>query len=312
MTVTKDRLPKILCVDDELPVLQSLERILKQEFHFFSASSAKQAIDLLDKHRDIAVVLSDNRMPDMGGLEFLAHVQAAQPDAVRALLTASVEITDFVRALNTGLVHRLILKPWENEYLRAQMLEALFTHSTLQEKRELEKQAITDAVTLLKNHRFFQDHLKIEVERSLRHSRPLSLIMADIDHFKNFNDQFGHPAGDAVLKSAATRMLSQVRSLDTVARYGGEEFAFILPDTNFDSAELVSERIRRAFSESPLVIPEVMPGVSKTLVTLSLGVASIPDHASSASELIASADQALYRAKRQGRNQSVGALAVKK
>jgi two-component system cell cycle response regulator len=305
MTETKP-LPKILCVDDEDSVLFSLERILKADFQIVKARSAEEGIDLLDKHRDVAIVLSDNRMPTMGGLDFLAHVRSANPDAVRSLLTASVEISDFVRALNNGLVHRLILKPWENDYLHAQMVEALFIHSTLREKRELERLAITDPVTHLKNHRFFQDHLRIEVERALRHERSLSLIMADIDHFKSFNDRYGHPAGDAVLKTVAARMLSQVRTLDTVARYGGEEFAFILPDTPFDSAKLVSERIRKAFDSSPFV----GPGGAPTLVTLSLGVASVPNHAANASELITAADQALYRAKRQGRNQSVGALPV--
>ncbi|HVK60837.1 MAG TPA: diguanylate cyclase [Bdellovibrionales bacterium] len=307
MNEEKRDLPKILCVDDESEVLTSLERILKNDFQILPVNSPQLAMDLLDKHRDIAIVLSDNRMPQMSGLDFLKHVQAASPDTVRALLTASVEISDFVRALNTGLVHRLILKPWENDYLHAQMVESLFTHSTLREKRELEKQAITDPVTLLKNHRFFQDHIRIEVERSTRHDRTLSLIMADIDHFKKFNDTYGHPAGDAILKTVAGRILNQVRTLDTVARYGGEEFAIILPDTPFDAAQLVSERIRRAFAMAPLNGPGGIP----TNVTLSLGVASTPLHATTASDLITAADQALYRAKRQGRNQSVGAEPIK-
>lgn len=303
MSETTASLPKILCVDDEPSVLTSLDRILRADFQVLLAPSVEIGLDLLDKHRDIAIVLSDNRMPTMSGLDFLSQVQRANPVAVRALLTASVEISDFVRALNTGLVHRLILKPWENEYLRAQMLESLFTHSTLREKRELERLAITDPVTLLKNHRFFQDHLRIEVERSVRHDRSLSLIMADIDHFKAFNDKYGHPAGDALLKAVSARLLSQVRTLDTVARYGGEEFAFILPDTSFESAKLVSERIRRAFESTPFIGPAPDP----TFVTLSLGVASSPIHAKTAAELVTIADEALYRAKRQGRNQSVGA-----
>ncbi|MES2854770.1 MAG: GGDEF domain-containing protein, partial [Bdellovibrionota bacterium] len=191
-----------------------------------------------------------------------------------------------------------------NDYLQAQMLESLFAHSTLKEKRLLEKLAITDPVTLLKNHRFFQDHLRVEVERSVRHDRPVSLIMADIDQFKSYNDQFGHPAGDALLKAVSARLLTQVRSLDTVARYGGEEFAFILPDTPFDAAMLVAERIRNAFASAPFQ-PD------STLVTLSLGVASSPIHAVSADTLIEVADKALYRAKKLGRNQSVGANADK-
>lgn len=295
--------PKILCVDDESSVLAALTRLLSNDFIVLSATSTQQAKDLLDHHRDVAVVLTDHRMPGVSGLSFLEYVQASSPDSVRALLSGFVDLNEVMGAINTGRVHRLILKPWENDYLRVQMTEALAAHSTLREKRELEQLSITDPVTHLRNHRFFQDHLKIEVERSVRYSRPVSLIMIDVDHFKKYNDQFGHPAGDRLLRTLAQKFLGDVRTLDTVARYGGEEFAIIMPDTNHEGALVVAERVRQTVEQTTINFAD---GRS-TFVTVSLGVATAPEHGRTAEQLIEQADSALYRAKGQGRNQSVGA-----
>jgi diguanylate cyclase (GGDEF)-like protein len=296
-------LPKILCIDDETSILAALTRILDKDFNVLTASTFDSARDLLDQHRDTAIVLSDHSMPGMSGLEFLGYVQSAVPDAVRALLSGHIDISEMVAAINSSRIHRFILKPWDNDYLRLQMVEALAAHGTLREKRELERLSITDPVTLLRNHRFFQDHLRIEVDRAIRHERPMSLVMIDIDHFKMFNDQFGHQAGDAILRAVAVRMNEQVRTLDTVARYGGEEFTIIMPDTNQESAFLVAERLRLAFEKDPIAAGIARP----TFVTISLGIASIPTHSNNAVDLIRAADSALYQAKRQGRNQSVGA-----
>lgn len=299
--VAKNEKPKILCVDDEVDITSSLKRILIRDFDVIEANGVRQAMQVLNEQADVAVVLSDQRMPDGTGLELLAYAQEHRPDAVRALLTAHVDLSAFFSAVNEARVHRLILKPWDNDYLRAQMIEALAAHSSLQEKRELERLAITDVVTLVRNHRFFQDQLKIEVERALRHGRKLSLVMVDIDHFKALNDKFGHPAGDAVLRQVAKRLNDGVRTLDTVARYGGEEFGLILPDTDEPGAALVAERLCAAMAATPFQGQDFGP----ITVTISLGVASLPEHASTSHDLVRKADNALYIAKRQGRNQSV-------
>jgi diguanylate cyclase (GGDEF)-like protein len=301
---TKDNKPKLLCVDDEAGITSALKRVLIRDFDVSEASSVAQAKLFLEENPDIAVILTDQRMPDGTGLQLLAYAQEHRPEAVRALLTAHVDLSAFLNAVNHAQVHRLILKPWDNEYLRAQMIEALAAHGSLREKRELERLAITDTVTLVRNHRFFQDQLKIEVERANRHSRALSLIMVDIDHFKQFNDSFGHPAGDSVLRQVAARLSDGVRTLDTVARYGGEEFGILLPDTDAQGAALVADRLRSSLSSAPFTGPDFGP----TQVTISLGVASVPLHATNPQDLVRKADAALYRAKRQGRNQSVVAL----
>lgn len=295
--------PKILCIDDESGILDALRRVLTSEFTVLTATSTEQARDVLDHHRDVAIVLTDHSMPRESGVRFLRYVQTAAPDAVRALLSGQVDVSSMAEAINSAQVHRVILKPWDNEYLKLQMMEALASHGILREKRELERLSITDPVTHVRNHRYFQDYLKIEVERTLRHERSLSLVMIDIDHFKKYNDTYGHPAGDALLRGTARRLLDQLRALDTVARYGGEEFAIVMPDTSYENAMLVSERVRKSFEKTGFPSPDG----SQTFVTISLGVATAPRNATSSQDLVRAADDALYTAKRQGRNQSVGA-----
>ncbi len=283
--------PKLLCVDDDVDVTYSIERLLRGDFDIMTVNSVADAKIKMSEHSDLAIILTDHNMPGGSGLDLLTLAQQQRPEAVRAMLTAHVDLQELVSAINKSLVHRLILKPWDTDYLRVQMLEALAIHEVLKEKFELERLAMTDPVTHRRNHRFFQEQLKIEVARSLRHGRDLSLIMIDIDHFKKFNDQHGHPAGDRLLRDVGTRLTDAVRNLDTVARYGGEEFAILLPDTPAADALLVAERIRESFGS--------------TLVTVSLGIATCPSNADAAPSLVTSADAALYRAKDQGRNQSV-------
>jgi len=295
--------PKILCIDDESAILSALTRLLTSDFTVLTATSTDQARELLDHHRDVAIVLTDHSMPGETGSRFLRYVATAAPDAVRAILSGQIDMTSMVDAINSAQVHRVFLKPWDNEYLKLQMVESLAAHGILREKRELERLSITDPVTQVRNHRYFQDHLKIEVERAMRHERSLSLMMIDIDHFKAFNDKHGHPAGDALLRATAKRLVEKVRGLDMVARYGGEEFSILMPDTAYENAMLVAERIRKYFAETPFTIPNG----HQTLVTISIGVASAPRNATDSQALVTSADAALYTAKRQGRNQSIGA-----
>jgi len=162
--------------------------------------------------------------------------------------------------------------------------------------------SITDGLTKLYNHRFFQDALRREWARSGRHGTALSLVLLDIDRFKTFNDTYGHQQGDAVLRELARVLRGQVRSLDVVARYGGEEFAVVMPDADAGIALGVAERLRAAVEGHPV------PGPAGPLtVTISLGVATAPQAPiDSPTALIAAADRALYRAKERGRNRVEG------
>lgn len=158
--------------------------------------------------------------------------------------------------------------------------------------------AIRDSLTGLHNNGEFHRLLKAEIDRSSRYPHSFAVLMLDIDHFKGINDNFGHPAGDAALRHLAALLASGLRPVDCVARYGGEEFAMILPETALPGAIQVAERLCRTIFESPLKID-----TQQTIdMSVSIGLAVFPEHASSGPELIALADHALYEAKRAGRN----------
>jgi len=158
-----------------------------------------------------------------------------------------------------------------------------------------ERLSITDGLTGLYNHRHFQEQLEVEVKRAQRYDLALSLIMIDLDHFKEFNDTYGHLEGDSLLRKIAQILKSSLRETDLVARYGGEEFAVILPETDKEGASIAAERVRKTVSEQTF-------GEVGAKMTISLGVASYPDDACLRADLIRQADEALYRAKREGRN----------
>lgn len=172
-------------------------------------------------------------------------------------------------------------------------------------RRRLAEESVTDPLTGLRNRRFLERFLETELARARRYGSDCSLAMVDLDRFKRYNDTHGHPAGDEVLEAVAEILGSEARSSDVVARYGGEEFAVIMPDTGWESARVAAERMRRAVEATSFPGGEVVSGG----LTVSLGVASYPDHAGSDEELIEAADRALYQAKERGRNQVVGPVA---
>jgi two-component system, cell cycle response regulator len=168
---------------------------------------------------------------------------------------------------------------------------------------EVERMATTDGLTGLVNHRTFQGLLDQRLALARRYKKPLSFILCDIDHFKAVNDGHGHPAGDAILKGVARLLAAQARETDVVARYGGEEFALILPETDGAAARTLAERIRAAVEATAFPV-----GAGTLRITLSLGLSTFPDAASEdKQELIDRADQALYAAKRGGRNRWIAA-----
>ena len=166
---------------------------------------------------------------------------------------------------------------------------------------ELERLANTDGLTQLSNHRSFQERLALEAQRSARTRQPMVLIMIDVDHFKAYNDGHGHPSGDKVLVQVSRIFQRSLRVTDMVARYGGEEFAIILLDTPVEAGAAVAEKLRKAIRET------AFPGARKSQpggrLTISLGMAALPDHGMTAAELLEAADAALYSAKRAGRDQ---------
>jgi len=189
--------------------------------------------------------------------------------------------------------------------------------------RAIERQAITDGLTGLYNHRYFYERLNQEIARAQRYGLPLSLLMIDIDDFKHFNDRFGHPSGDIVLTEVGRILGENLRAgIDIAARYGGEEFTIVLPNTSRDGAQVVGTRLARQLSSLPGAPPvsddgavsvserirvsvaaSSLPGVDGgTRITVSIGVACFPGPAGGPGELVRNADKALYLAKRLGKN----------
>jgi diguanylate cyclase (GGDEF)-like protein len=169
---------------------------------------------------------------------------------------------------------------------------------------QVQRQAVTDELTGLFNHRRFVEALELEAERARRFDQPVGLVMVDLDDFKAVNDTYGHQQGDEVLRQVAGLMRSYSREIDAPARYGGEELAIVLPQTDLNGATRLAERLRAGVEA--LEIPRLSGGGSMR-VTASIGVASLPESAGDVERLIAAADAALYEAKRGGKNKTVQA-----
>jgi diguanylate cyclase (GGDEF)-like protein len=178
----------------------------------------------------------------------------------------------------------------------ADQLATVIENSRLFER--VEKLSITDSLTGLFNHRYFYERLSEEISRANRFGNTLALLMVDIDYFKNFNDTFGHQAGDSVLKSVTQIIQENIRSIDIASRYGGEEITIILPETDMEGAKTIAERIRQSIANQPFKI-----GQQATHITVSIGLVCYPIDTTLKSELVRKADLALYRAKNKGRNQ---------
>ncbi len=285
-------LPRLLIVDDEPSTRDAIKRTLRADFEIIEAASAKEALETLASDSNFSVVLTDEKMPNKSGTDLLAEVKILYPKIARVMISGQMHLEQMMAAINNAEVHRFILKPWENEMLRLQLQEALLYHHSLDEIRRLERLAITDPVTGLSNHRYFQEKIREELERASRHSRIFSLMMIDVDHFKKYNDNFGHPEGDKALALIAKLLKSAIRTTDSASRYGGEEFVIILPETDKPATLEVADRIQRDLETLSI----------GGQITLSIGISGYPHNGSTCEEVINAADQALYRAKAKGRN----------
>jgi diguanylate cyclase (GGDEF)-like protein/PAS domain S-box-containing protein len=170
-------------------------------------------------------------------------------------------------------------------------------------REALHSQSIKDPLTGLYNRRYLTEVLERDIRRSVRAEQSLGILMLDLDHFKKFNDAYGHEAGDAVLRETASFLTKSIRVEDIVCRYGGEEFVIILPTANLTAAHARAERIRLKLKE----LTVLHQGHSLGMITVSVGVAALPDHGTSPKDLLEAADAALYRAKREGRDRVVDA-----
>jgi two-component system cell cycle response regulator len=210
-----------------------------------------------------------------------------------------------LRGLDMG-VNDYIVRPVDaNELLarvRTQIKRKRYTDYLRTRLEQTVEMAVLDPLTALHNRRYMSSHLKTLFEESAHRGRPLSVLVLDIDHFKSINDTHGHDAGDAVLREFGVRLKRNIRCIDLACRLGGEEFVVVMPDTDLDKAYLVGERLRQCIAAAPFFAGERHGSLE---VTASVGVASLEFPDDTPELILRRADQALYCAKRDGRNRVV-------
>jgi len=289
---------KILIVDDVPDNIQIINAILEENYEVFFATTGKQAIDIaLSENPDL--ILLDVMMPNMNGYEVCHKLKSYKQfyDIPIIFLTAMNDIEDEAKGLELGAID-YISKPFNPALVEMKIKN----HLKLKLQSDLlENLSSRDGLTGIANRRRFDEFLDKEWLRNQRKQTHLSLILMDVDYFKQYNDNYGHLTGDDCLKQIASTLESQLkRPTDLVARYGGEEFVSILPDTDNEGALHIAKLFLESISG--LKIPHSNSGVAN-IVTISIGIATvIPSSLFSKEELIQVADSSLYEAKEAGRN----------
>jgi two-component system cell cycle response regulator len=289
----------ILIVDDDSAIKESVEEYLAiLNYEIKSALSADEALEILKTFK-ANIVLTDIMMQGMNGLELTRKIKELYDIDVMVMTGYSAEYS-YEEAVQAG-ASDFIFKPFRFEELDLRMKRVLREAKSKKDRskllKELETLAITDALTDLYNSRHFFSQIKSEIKRNNRYSRPLSLLILDIDFFKKYNDTWGHLEGDKVLMTTGKIINSCMRSLDTAYRYGGEEFAILLPETGLQKACLVGERIKDSISAQ---IFEPEPD-KKTTITVSIGATELVK-GEDLKSFISRTDKALYKSKDTGRN----------
>ena len=289
----------LLIVDDEKQNRLLLTELFGSTYKIIQAKNGVQALEKARQHRPDLILL-DVLMPEMDGMGVLRELK--RDDATRLIpvifITALSSATDEENGLNLGAVD-YISKPFHPPIVRVRVRNQL---QLVHQRRLLEQLASLDGLTGIPNRRQFDATLLKEWHRCQRNQQPLSLIVADVDFFKKYNDALGHAAGDRVLQEvAATLRQAARRPGDLVARYGGEEFVLLLPETDATSAQALAEGLQQLLHSKAFAHPNSSLG---PCLTMSMGGnTTVPSTTALDPEFFALADAALYRAKHQGRNQ---------
>jgi len=317
----------LLLVDDEEDITAALARLLRGSgYRIFRAQSGKEGLALLAQHT-VGVIVSDQRMPEMSGVEFLSQVKEQYPKTIRMVLSGYADLNSVTDAINRGAVYKFLNKPWDNDALCATVHEAFRHYELVEEdarlaegiriaKEQLERinlelaaaverkesqiQHISyyDMLTGLPNRLLFYDRLEQLLEQAQRDDRMAAVMLLNLDRFKQVNDSFGHPVGDQLLQSVALRLEKHLRPGNTVARFGGDEFAFVLGDMHSaHEAGDLAQKILDSFAQDAISI-----GDSEIFVAASIGISIYPLDGPDTTTLIKNADAALAHAKSEGRN----------
>jgi len=298
-----DKPPSVLIADDDRVTREYVGGLLRGNGMVVEiAEDGKAAVDRVGRG-GVDIVLLDILMPGLNGIDCCRLIKTMTQDTFVPviLVTAKSDADSRVEGLRIG-ADDYVSKPFDERELLARignMLRIKRMHDQVNHAKErLQKLAVRDELTGLYNYRYLHTRLQEEFKRAERYRDPLACAMIDIDHFKSFNDSFGHDVGDVVLAEVAERLRRAVREIDVVARYGGEEFLLVLPSTHFSGALTVADRVWRSVGDEPL-----RHGDHEHHLTISVGVALYPSRdVKTKDQLIKAADKALSQAKKDGRN----------
>jgi two-component system cell cycle response regulator len=295
----------ILMVDDRPALSDRIQNMLSSEHAVDIERDPTEALfHAAEGNYDLVIVSLD--LDNFDGLRLCSQLRSLERTRnVPILAVAEADNnTRLVRALEIG-VNDYLVRPFDKNEIMARV------RTQIRKKRYAERlrdnvqlsieMAITDALTGLYNRRYMETHVGTLVDQAISRGKPLSVLMLDIDYFKSINDTHGHDAGDDVLQDFATRIRKSIRGIDLACRYGGEEFVVVMPETDMAVATMVAERLRRRIASEPFPIQK---GTRMIEVTISIGIAALGPN-DDAAAVIKRADQALYRAKRDGRNRVV-------
>jgi len=287
----------LLIVDDETMNLKTLTHILGADYIIYTATNGQRAIDKAKEYMPDLILL-DIIMPEMDGYQMISELK--KREEIRHIPVIFISSLNSSEDEGKGLALNAadyISKPFNSTLVKLRVRNQI---QIVNQLRTIEHMSMTDSLTKLANRRSFDERLRMEWKQAIREQTPISLLMLDLDSFKNLNDTYGHQQGDVVLQTVSSVLpRSFRRSGDFVARWGGEEFVVLLPNTHLAGAMEVAEKIRADIEKTDIICN----GGSPLRITLSIGVNSlIPVQDTSINTFISNADKALYVAKEAGRN----------
>lgn len=290
----------ILIVDDDAAIRDSMHEFVDMSgYRSYVATSAEEALSMLDG-KSVDVVITDIMLPGMDGLELTDRIKKNH-DVDVIVMTGYSGDYSYEEAISKG-ASDFVFKPVRFEELllrlRRVLKERRLTLERVHMLDKLKRLSITDGLTKLYNSRYFYNQIKAEIDRTSRYQRPLSLLLLDIDQFKEYNDSYGHLEGDKVLVGLGQVIKSCLRKMDSAYRYGGEEFTVILPETEGGEAATVAERIRSAVEDEKFYPDKQKEPQS---ITISIGVTEYYQQEEVAI-FVQRADKAMYLSKQAGRN----------
>lgn len=290
---------KILIAEDDAVSRRLLESFLRKwGYDVLITSNGREAWELLQEPEAPSLVVSDWIMPDMDGLELCRKIREVERAEYTyfIILTAKGKKEDVITGLEAG-ADDYLTKPFNRDELKYRVK---IGERIIDLERRILRLASTDSLTGVLNRRAFMERMEQEISRSFRDNLPLSLILSDIDHFKRVNDRHGHQVGDLVLQRFVSQLMESSRPYDFVGRYGGEEFVICLPTAGGSQTRAVAERMRKRVEDMRIVLPD---GSQSVWITASFGIVALRlELEDSVDSLIGRADEALYKAKHEGRN----------